>query len=950
MGLKPNFCKTNIITLMLFIILTLLYFKYVLTSPPNSLVTRHLATDLYGHFAHVHERLLWLTKGFLPIGDYWVPRGGGFPAATNDQLIIPQEFTLMIIYAATGSLTLSLKIALMMFYLLSLIFSYWYGITVFKRKDASIILAISYTFSLYGANQLEHLELIGLPFLVLMTLTFFERALLRKSVIDLVLTAVSLFLVLLSNLYGLFFLLLFIGCRFVFQLILEESYQDKLVIIEYLLFLLAIFLLLSIPYILPQLQNRPTDFMLEVLRNDIFRFSRPPYLYFLRDTHFTPYATEIYFMYLGLATTLLAILPLIVGSAYDFRKMYIFHMVMLLFFIFYSIGQYAPVNIALLIHDYIPFASFISVPGRSLLIGYLDLSVCAGVGYISLTDLVTRYTKINQASSSMTLRHFFERRTLTSQSKKRVIFVLLIFIIFSDLTIGFEPRTMPMILNDNEAYKFIREQPGDFRIIEIPSMHDQQAMTYIYTGHDTLNFVLWGFGFFKPLYRFAELYSNYLELATPVSNLTSSRAVGFWDFEELNNSTVMDLSGMNNNGRIYGAKQTEGVFGYALSFDGVDDFVEVEGGRGLDLTTSGAIEFWVRLPEDAVEQGVIVCKGGGWDRAGWMVTTINKNHIRFHWQSGRDIILDSATSLSYGEWHHVVAVNDGYTLRIYIDGKRDPATLVLNTVVNASTSKPVRIGLADNGQLPFKGEIDELKIYNKPLTSEEAYERYLTYYIHNLAKKSAFYGVEYVLINLNPSYYQTRDAPSPLDAASVNNIRMRLELSKDYRLVYADNFYYIYENLWYQGRVFAVPIDKYKLSTPYDIKRTDVKLKYTNVDLNTIKISLENQEPVYVIVSQSFSDKWVATIESELPNADRNMREETVQEIASIQYVPILNTGRHQITLHYTGYEASLSLYPIFYSPLIIILTISLRQKIVKVKDKKQKKSNVKPSSKNLRS
>ncbi|MBU2565500.1 MAG: hypothetical protein KJ655_04525, partial [Candidatus Thermoplasmatota archaeon] len=51
--------------------------------------------------------------------------------------------------------------------------------------------------------------------------------------------------------------------------------------------------------------------------------------------------------------------------------------------------------------------------------------------------------------------------------------------------------------------------------------------------------------------------------------------VACWYFDENNGTTAYDSSGNNNNGTIHGATWTTGVNGSALSFDGVDDYVNI---------------------------------------------------------------------------------------------------------------------------------------------------------------------------------------------------------------------------------------------------------------------------------------------------------------------------------------------------------------------------------------
>jgi hypothetical protein len=54
----------------------------------------------------------------------------------------------------------------------------------------------------------------------------------------------------------------------------------------------------------------------------------------------------------------------------------------------------------------------------------------------------------------------------------------------------------------------------------------------------------------------------------------SDSLVGYWSFDDSIAITAIDCSGNNNDGNIYGALPISGISGQALSFDGVDDYIE----------------------------------------------------------------------------------------------------------------------------------------------------------------------------------------------------------------------------------------------------------------------------------------------------------------------------------------------------------------------------------------
>ena len=75
----------------------------------------------------------------------------------------------------------------------------------------------------------------------------------------------------------------------------------------------------------------------------------------------------------------------------------------------------------------------------------------------------------------------------------------------------------------------------------------------------------------------------------------SSGLSGYWNFEENNGDTAYDRSGNGNDGTIHGASWTTGISGNALSFDGVDDYVDI--GNNVKPPFPVTVSAWVKLNE-----------------------------------------------------------------------------------------------------------------------------------------------------------------------------------------------------------------------------------------------------------------------------------------------------------------------------------------------------------------
>jgi hypothetical protein len=172
--------------------------------------------------------------------------------------------------------------------------------------------------------------------------------------------------------------------------------------------------------------------------------------------------------------------------------------------------------------------------------------------------------------------------------------------------------------------------------------------------------------------------------------------------------------------------------GSALSFDGIDDYVNVPHDVSLNATDELTISAWVYFDgEYPIEYSSIVTKG---DNAG--TSTVNNNYT-LHSSGGGGFYLTATTSggggfqfvsanspLSLDTWHHIaVTFNfdgaDGEA-KFYIDGS------FINSVTSPLDGEllpndaPLTIGVDFPISAEFwKGKIDEVKIWNETLSESQ---------------------------------------------------------------------------------------------------------------------------------------------------------------------------------------------------------------------------------------
>jgi len=135
---------------------------------------------------------------------------------------------------------------------------------------------------------------------------------------------------------------------------------------------------------------------------------------------------------------------------------------------------------------------------------------------------------------------------------------------------------------------------------------------------------------------------------------------------------VLDGSGDNNHGTVYGgATWVDGVYGKALSFDGIDDYIQVADSDSLDLTDKITVEMWMK-PDAFGRTRELGSKVGGWGQDFYVFST-----GALEWQlkldDGSYWSIVSSTPVSVGSWYDLAFAVDTSTDKawIYINGIQD---------------------------------------------------------------------------------------------------------------------------------------------------------------------------------------------------------------------------------------------------------------------------------------
>ena len=235
------------------------------------------------------------------------------------------------------------------------------------------------------------------------------------------------------------------------------------------------------------------------------------------------------------------------------------------------------------------------------------------------------------------------------------------------------------------------------------------------------------YGFFNGVIDEVRMYDRALT-SDEIQNLFNPPSlVGYWNFDEGSGNILHDSSEYGYDGVINGATWTTGISGGALSFDGINDYVQFS--SPVLNTPPYTVCAWVKaltLPGGSTAH--ILSNGGNTQTSYGFYFSIEYAN---NWQFGAAMeggnVLHLANSPASTEnWYFLVGIWDGSSepnhLKLFVNGEP------LGTYIS---SQPWSTGSAHNLRMAapsdqlnylFHGFLDEVRIYNRILTDNEIIE------------------------------------------------------------------------------------------------------------------------------------------------------------------------------------------------------------------------------------
>jgi hypothetical protein len=216
--------------------------------------------------------------------------------------------------------------------------------------------------------------------------------------------------------------------------------------------------------------------------------------------------------------------------------------------------------------------------------------------------------------------------------------------------------------------------------------------------------------FFAPIYAGAQSM-----LEGPGSGL-----VAWWKFDEPSGLIANDSSGNGNNGILLNFSQAQRVTGFngtALSFNGTDNYIDAGNISGINSNQGVTISAWIKpLGKGPSNYLSILQKVGSFE------AFVREDQIAVIYLAGiKNWVTNSEAKKDLFDktWHHFITTYNGALQRIFIDGVLIDSIATTGNI--AASAENTKIGVG------FKGEMDNVRLYNRGLSQEEALALHSSY-------------------------------------------------------------------------------------------------------------------------------------------------------------------------------------------------------------------------------
>ncbi|OGS20367.1 MAG: hypothetical protein A3J83_07550 [Elusimicrobia bacterium RIFOXYA2_FULL_40_6] len=225
--------------------------------------------------------------------------------------------------------------------------------------------------------------------------------------------------------------------------------------------------------------------------------------------------------------------------------------------------------------------------------------------------------------------------------------------------------------------------------------------------------------------------------------------MGHWKFDENSGGNTTALSDASGNSKTAYISDTPTwttgktgatSLGSALRFDGLNDYVLIGTSSPatniINYSSSITVSALVFLEDTGITYGIFSNGVNSGNKLGFELARMASNKFRLSAGDGQEFVdVESGNTFTSNTWYYVAGVFTGSQLRLYVNGTLEGSNVGISSVAYTVTSLAAmpKIGMwwglpSSSGSAPFKGKIDDVRVYNKGISASDITDTYSYYF------------------------------------------------------------------------------------------------------------------------------------------------------------------------------------------------------------------------------
>lgn len=199
--------------------------------------------------------------------------------------------------------------------------------------------------------------------------------------------------------------------------------------------------------------------------------------------------------------------------------------------------------------------------------------------------------------------------------------------------------------------------------------------------------------------------------------------VGYWRLGEPSGTTACDYLGKDNGTYLGGV--TLGVPGAiaedpdtAIALNGSTGQMSVPSSGNLNVGDSFTIEAWVKRGASKTGSNEVIASK---QEGAWVLMFGESDRLTLRRSTYGNVTVATIPTTDTTSWHYVAATKSGGSIHLYLDGADVTGTVTNRTMTD--NKEPLVVGQS-TGTAYLKGSVDEVALYNAPLTPAQIGQHY----------------------------------------------------------------------------------------------------------------------------------------------------------------------------------------------------------------------------------